>query len=212
METGAADELTLEGLIHDLNNIFQTISEAAGLIEQDPKWSPVAALIHRSVDRGRGIAGSLSAGALAPPEFDSVVDNAIGFARDLLEAVHAPPVKFMRDVELGIRLKGGSPAWERVLVNLFVNAAQAMEGGGEVEISARRGERGIEIRVSDNGPGIRDEILPRIFTPHFSTKSSSSGLGLHIVKSIVTQNGGSVAASNRTGAPGAEFFIEIPAG
>ena len=211
MAQETTEDLTLEGLVHDLNNVFQTISDAAGLLEDDPKWSSIAAVIHRGIDRGRGITGSLSTGALAPRDFDAIVDNAIEFAGDLLKAVHAAPVSFERDVAPGIRLKGNPAGWERVLVNLFINAAQAMTEGGVVEVSARRHEQEIEICVTDNGPGIPAEILPRIFTPRFSTKPSNSGLGLHIVNSIVTRNGGTVTASNRSDARGAVVCIRLPA-
>ena len=117
----------------------------------------------------------------------------------------------MRYVEPGLLLPRSSTDWERVLFNLFVNAAQAMKAGGIVEISARRAGQETEITVADNGPGIPQKILPQIFEPHFSTKSSSSGLGLHIVKSIVSQNGGTVSVWNRTDASGAAFCIRLPA-
>lgn len=211
METDIAPDLKLEGLVHDLNNVFETVSEAAELLERDPRWKTVAAMIHRSVTRGRRIVGSLSAGALGEQDFSTVVDNSIEFARDVLQAVGAPPVRIVRDTEPGLRLSGSAAAWERVLLNLFLNAAQAMRHGGVIEVRAHRTATGIEIRVSDNGPGIPDEILPQIFEPHFSTKSSSSGLGLHIVRSLVCQNGGEVTAANRTPDAGAEFRIRVPA-
>jgi signal transduction histidine kinase len=212
MGPGAATDLTLEGLIHDLNNVFATISEAADLLQQDEKWSRVAAAIRRSANRGRRLVDSLSASALALQDFDAILNNAMEFARDFLGAARAPRLEFSRNVEPGIHLKGSTGAWERVLVNLFVNAAQAMERGGVVEISARRKEQGVEICVADSGPGIAPEILPQIFKPRFSTKSPRSGLGLHIVKSIVTQYGGTVSACNRNDAPGAVFCIRLPEG
>ena len=80
--------------------------------------------------------------------------------------------------------------WERVLVNLFLNSAQA--GAKNIHIQARENE----IVVSDDGPGISAELLPRIFQPRVSTKSIISGLGLYVVQSIVEQNGGTVTAAN----------------
>ena len=210
MERDSSDDLTLEGLVHDLNNVFDTISEAAELMVADEKWSRVANAILRSVTRGNRILSSFSASALAPQEFDTILDSSIEFARDLFEAVHAPPVDFVRSVDPGLRIRGSSAAWERVLLNLFVNAAQAMKQGGVVEITARHEGGATEITVADNGPGIPPEILPQIFEPHFSTKTSNSGLGLHIVESIVQQNGGTVSASNRE--CGAAFCIHLPEG
>ena len=95
-------------------------------------------------------------------------------------------------------------------MNLFLNAAQAMEGEGTVSISARHDEMGVEIVVEDSGPGISPKILPRIFEPHFSTRAKRSGLGLHIVQTIVVEHGGEIVASNRPSGQGAMFRITLP--
>ena len=92
--------------------------------------------------------------------------------------------------------------WERVLVNLFLNSAQA--GAKNIHIQARDNE----IVVSDDGPGISPELLPRIFQPRVSTKSIMSGLGLTVVRSIVEQNGGKVTAANGAGG-GAVFTMQV---
>jgi len=100
-------------------------------------------------------------------------------------------------------------AWERVLINLFCNAVQAMPQGGTIFVEACRMNGNIQIVVADEGPGIAPELLAVIFDPHVSTKVLG-GLGLHIVHSIVTQEAGEVRVSNRQGA-GAEFTITLPA-
>ena len=210
MGSEPAMDLALEGLVHDLNNVFETISDAAELLESDPKWADIAASIHRSVSRGRSIVGCYSASAREEQDFETVVRNAIEFGEDVLKAVNAPPVRFAYRIDPGLRVSGDSAAWERVLLNLFLNAAQATKSGGVVEVTASRGERGAEICVADNGPGIPPEILSQIFDPHFSTKRSSAGLGLHIVKTLVQQQGGTVSAANRGDTPGARFCISVP--
>jgi signal transduction histidine kinase len=80
-----------------------------------------------------------------------------------------------------------------------------------IEIRARRQAEKLVITVADNGPGISAEILPHIFEPRFTTKRSRSrtGLGLHIVSSIVRANGGTVNAENRE-PRGALFTITLP--
>ena len=85
---------------------------------------------------------------------------------------------------------------------LFLNSAQA----GAKNDSYSRSRR--EIVVSDDGPGISLELLPRIFQPRVSTKSIISGLGLYVVQSIVEQNGGSVTAANGPSG-GAIFTLSI---
>jgi signal transduction histidine kinase len=99
-------------------------------------------------------------------------------------------------------------AWERVLINLFSNAVRAMPRGGKIRVRATHGAGEIRISVADEGPGIPVGILDQVFEPHVSTRGS--GLGLHIVRTIVRQDGGEVYASNRPGGCGAEFTITIP--
>jgi signal transduction histidine kinase len=210
MEPDTPSNLALEGLVHDLNNVFETIADAAELLAADPDYDFLAAALRRSVLRGRRIVEDFTASALGPQDFAALLDSAIEFARDLFQALDAPPVEFHRQLEPGIRIRGSFAAWERVLVNLFVNAAQAMKEGGAIEVSAREVGDAVEISVADSGPGIPAEILPEIFKPHFSTKSPEAGLGLHIVQSIVAQNGGVVTAANRADPRGAVFSIRLP--
>src|SRR5258708_20876888 len=101
-----------------------------------------------------------------------------------------------------MRVRGDAAEWERVFVNLLLNATEA--GATHVCIEAREGV----IHVSDDGHGIPPGLLPRIFQPRVSTKSIMAGLGLYIVQSIVEQNGGRVTAANpQTG--GALFSISL---
>ena len=100
-------------------------------------------------------------------------------------------------------------AWERVLINLFCNAVQAMPQGGTIFVDARRQDNDIQIVVADEGSGIAPELLAVVFDPRVSTKTLG-GLGLHVVRSIVTQEAGEVRAANRDGR-GAEFTITLPA-
>jgi signal transduction histidine kinase len=214
MDQERRTDLTLEGLVHDLSNVFETILEAADLLPEDARSKKLAATIHRSVKRGERIVNGFVETARGSVELADALNRAIEFARDFLSAARAPEVEFDIQAEPGIRLRGFPGAWERVLVNLFLNAAQAMKQGGEIQVRARRTGGSVEIVVADEGPGIPPEILPEIFKPHFSTKSSRrsafKGLGLHIVESVVSQNGGTVSAGNRAQTSGAEFTIRLP--
>ncbi len=109
-------------------------------------------------------------------------------------------MRFVRQIPAGLRLPGSAKDWERVFANLFLNAAQIMRKPGRIDIAAQETDGNLTITISDNGPGIPDEILPRVFRPHVSTKTSRSGrsgLGLHIVSSIVKKYSGRVLAANR---------------
>ncbi len=205
------EDLTISGLVHDLNNVFQTLVDAADLLAGDPRYAKLSAAILRSVERGKNIAAGLQAGTGEDTPFEQILANAIAFVEDSLEAGRGPEIRFVHDVEPGIKL-GGHWAWERVLINLFLNAMRAMPAGGTIQVLARRTGGQVEIVVRDEGSGIAPGLLEHLFLPHVTTGSSggSSGLGLHIVETIVKQNGGYVRAANRSDAHGAEFSITLP--
>jgi signal transduction histidine kinase len=202
-------DLTLPCLVHDLNNVFQTLVEAADLLSEDPQWAPVSAVILRSIARGKGITDSIRQMDQPPAPFETILNNAIAFAEDLLIGSRVPQIRFERHVEPGIELRR-TWAWERVLINLFSNAMRAMPRGGSIYVFARITGGHAEIIVRDEGEGIAPEILADLFRPHVSTKARG-GLGLHIVETIVKQDDGTVRGSNRTDGPGAEFIITVPA-
>lgn len=90
--------------------------------------------------------------------------------------------------------------FSQVLMNLFLNAFAAMEGGGTLRVSlARQDDRTIRISVSDTGTGIPKEDLSRVFDPYFTTKPSGTGLGLPIVQKIVEAHGGEVTLTSEPG-------------
>jgi signal transduction histidine kinase len=185
-----AADLTLEGLVHDLNNVFQTIAESADQLQNDVKWEKLARTLQRSVDRGQRIVNSILETNRSATELVPVIENAAQFCQDYLECANRPKLQFENEISPDFRLKGDPGQWERVLVNLFLNSAQA--GAKQIRIEARDHE----IVVSDDGPGIAAELLATIFEPRVSTKSIISGLGLYVVQSIVEQNGGAVTAAN----------------
>jgi len=198
----AVADLTLEGLIHDLNNVFQTISEGAELLENDPKWEKLAHTLQRSVNQGNRIIHSILETNRSAGDFGLAIQNSVEFCQGHLETANRPKIEFLSEIDPEFRLKGDPAQWERVLVNLFLNSAQA--GARNIRIEARF----TTIVVSDDGAGIAPEILPRIFEPRVSTKSIISGFGLYVVQSIVEQNGGTVKAANGPNG-GAVFTIEL---
>lgn len=203
------DELTLAGLVHDLNNVLQTLVDAADQLSEDPRWEHLSASILRSVERGRHIARGLCARSGPGTAFEQILGHAISFVEDAILSARGPQIRFACDVEPGIVL-GGTWAWERVLINLFLNSMRAMPRGGTIYVTARRRGDEIEITVADEGSGIPPHIVRDLFAPHVSG-SGSTGLGLHIVETIVKQDGGRIRASNRGSQPGAEFIITLPA-
>jgi PAS domain S-box-containing protein len=110
----------------------------------------------------------------------------------------------------------------QVINNIILNAEQAMPAGGGIEVACRnvlvgaddnlplRDGRYILLTVSDQGEGIPEEALPRIFDPYFTTKDRGKGLGLSTVYSIVQHHDGHIAVSSKPGV-GSTFFIYLPA-
>jgi signal transduction histidine kinase len=103
---------------------------------------------------------------------------------------------------------------KEVLVNLMVNACEAIEKGGNIFIHEDKnttpsGESVAIIRVSDNGPGIPAAIRQKVFEPFFTTKEEGTGLGLSIVARIIEEHGGSMAVESIEG-QGATFIISLP--
>lgn len=201
-----ATDLTLECLVHDLNNVFQTLVDAGDLLVKDPRHAALGATILRSVEQARRILDGMRTHASVRP-FQEILENAIQFINDLLGPGR---VRFDCQVAPEVALRG-TWDWERVLINLFLNAAQASPEGATVLVQARKLNTDVEITVEDDGPGIAPELLPEIFQRRVSTKQAKGGLGLHIVDTIVRQNEGVVIAGNRGDTRGASFRIVVPA-
>src|SRR5262249_154726 len=131
-------DLTLPGLAHDLNNVFQTLVDAADLISADRRWEAVSAAILRSVERGRHITASLVEGNGTSASFGNILASAIAFVNDSSLGIETKPaVRFQCDVDPIIEMRHGW-AWERVLINLFMNARRAMPKGGTIHLRAMR--------------------------------------------------------------------------
>ena len=125
----------------------------------------------------------------------------------------------LRDIELHHRadpsavIFGNTGQVREILLNLFVNAVQAMDGRGQLRITTRRAGQMLEVLVDDTGPGVRADAMARIFEPFFTTKSSmqGTGLGLAISNEIAHEHGGSIKLRHSS-AQGASFCVTLPTG
>ena len=99
----------------------------------------------------------------------------------------------------------------QALLNLFINALQAMPDGGNIEVNASASSTNeVQIVVKDNGCGIAPENLSKLFDPYFTTKIRGFGLGLTVVERIVQEHGGTIQVASEQG-NGASFTIRLPA-
>jgi len=131
---------------------------------------------------------------------------------DLLEgAAQQRHVQVLRSYSAVPAVAGDEERLRQVVMNLALNALEAVPDGGWLRISCQPAEdpEQVEVLVDDCGPGVPAEIRERVFEPFFTTKAKGSGLGLPIVHAIVTQHGGTIAVED---APegGARFALRIP--
>jgi len=112
------------------------------------------------------------------------------------------------------RIPADSDQLKEVLVNLMINACEAMGEGGTIRIFEELEQHeffgdAIKIQIEDSGPGISEEILEKIFEPFFSIKEEGSGLGLSIARRIIEDHGGEILVASQEG-KGATFCIVLP--
>lgn len=109
-----------------------------------------------------------------------------------------------------VLVSGQSSALREVLVNLILNAIEAMPEGGDLGIETRRDGPWVKLQVSDTGIGMTEEVRDQVFRPFFTTKSAgSTGLGLSSAKDLVTGHGGSISVASTPGR-GCTFTIALP--
>jgi len=169
----------------------------------------------REIDRLAAIAQSFSrfgapaqarGAPLVPVDPTSVVREVMA-----LYGASEGPVRFERDLTESLPpVRGRVLELKEVLVNLLENARDALREGGTVRVSGALVESGkVAIDVHDDGAGIPAELLPRVFEPHFSTRSGGTGLGLAIVKRLVESWGGEVALVSDPG-EGTRVTLTLP--
>lgn len=139
--------------------------------------------------------------------------------RGVLEEVVSPYRKMLaerikfREVYEGesFSLLGDKSKIKIAFRNVFVNAIEALPGKGVVEIQLSARPESLILQVKDSGPGMRKEVLERIFDPYFSTKELGTGLGLPIAKKIVEDHGGSIQVESEVG-KGTSITLSLPRG
>jgi signal transduction histidine kinase len=111
--------------------------------------------------------------------------------------------------ERDLVLTGSPDRLKQAMLNIAINALEAMPDGGDLSISLAADNGHAEIRVRDTGPGIPPEVMERIYDMHFSTKSGGTGVGLYVARSVVESSGGRIAVESRAG-EGTSFRVSLP--
>jgi signal transduction histidine kinase len=120
--------------------------------------------------------------------------------RGAILALDAGPAQVLAEIDVA--------KVHQLVLNLVRNASEAVSPGGHVTAGVRADDARCLIRVSDDGPGIPEHIVPRIYEPFFSTKEGGTGLGMSIVHSLVSLHGGSIDL--QTGPGGTAFEVALP--
>ncbi len=149
-----------------------------------------------------------------PLDFEPLVEEAIRLVQPEL-AAHGATLQAALGAP-GILVRGDRILLQQVLINLMVNAAQAMTSAAstvrEIRLSTRRTLRGIEIEVADTGPGFSPEAAAKAFEPFFTTKANGMGLGLAMCRTIIGAHEGEIAIAPAQGtACGGRVTIRLPA-
>jgi two-component system, cell cycle sensor histidine kinase and response regulator CckA len=221
------------GIAHDFNNLLMVIGSYAEISQTNvPAEHPshrymqeILSAVRRASELTRRLLmfGHHQAQGQQLVSLNWIVEEAIGMLSRVIEEDIEIRVSLGKGVAL-VRVDPGQ--MEQVLLNLVVNARDAMPSGGELVIETRLvklnadfaqqhtgiipGEH-VLLTVTDSGHGMRTEELARIFEPFYTTKSEDkgTGLGLAIVQSIIQENGGVISAASEPGA-GTSFNIYLP--
>ena len=118
------------------------------------------------------------------------------------------------DIELKVApnlppLRADRNYFKQLLLNLMLNAVQAMPGGGKLSVQAVAEKEFLRLNIRDQGIGIEAENLSKIFEPYFTTKTNGSGLGLAIARRIAEAHGGKIAVESWPG-QGSCFRVSLP--
>ncbi len=223
-----ADKLSSIGLLaagvaHEVNTPLAVISTYAQMLAKqisgDAQKAPLLEKIAKQTFRASEIVNSLlNFSRTSPTEFVSVdlnkvlqetltlVEHQLGNAGVKVRASFEPVLP---------RIRGNAGRLQQVFLNLFLNARDAMEGGGNlaVKTTVKAGGRDglVRVTIADSGAGISPEHLSRIFDPFFTTKAAKkgTGLGLSVSYGIVREHGGDIAVNSEPGA-GTRFELSFP--
>ncbi|MHB9028002.1 MAG: sensor histidine kinase [Candidatus Latescibacterota bacterium] len=132
-----------------------------------------------------------------------------GAMQVIAEKARQHRVAFEVEITPGLLCRCDPNQFKQALLNILLNAVEAIGEDGAILIRAHREDRDVTIQIADTGPGIPEEMLPKIFDPYFTTKDSGTGLGLSEVHRIVTAHGGRINAENAPSG-GAMFTLIMP--
>jgi signal transduction histidine kinase len=209
------------GVAHEINNPLTGVLFYASLLlerqDLDEGAKEDLSYIVEDANRCKNIVKSLlvySRGADSNKnivQINEVVEQSLKLIRDQKKFRNIKIIRYLADGMMLIN--ADTNKLNQVIINLIINAADAMKGSGKITLNTYRDKlhKKVFLEVKDTGEGIPRENLSKIFDPFFTTKEvgKSTGLGLSIVYGIIEEHGGKISVK-KTGAKGTSFVIEFP--
>jgi two-component system, NtrC family, sensor histidine kinase HydH len=204
-------------IVHEIRNPLGAIRGAAEALESvvphNHDKAEFLAIIEREVEQLNGLVSDFLQFArprspellLTPPR--EIIESVVKLTgKQAAQSLVLIEVNVVNDLP-GVMMDGEQ--MKQVLLNLFLNAIDAMPGGGRLIISANRRDEELEMVVRDNGKGIDAAVRDKLFSPFITTKARGTGLGLAIAHRLVSQHGGRITVSDADDG-GAAFQILLP--
>lgn len=197
LASGVAHELNnpLTSILMNVNLLMESIDEKSELYKELRQIGEDSLRCKRIIDDLRDFSRHHELN-VRPSDLNQVVRNTLKLIEHELE-LHA--IALRQELSSELPLVGCDPdRLQQVLMNVLINAIQAMPEGGILMVSTALREGSVEIAVRDSGPGIPKEIRGRIFDPFFTTKQGGTGLGLSIAYRIMEEHGGRITVESLT--------------
>ena len=205
------------GLAHEIRNPLASIEGAAAIVqrvsEYEGKCHELLEIIQKESCRLNRLLTSFLDFAkprrpdLKVVEIDDLFNSVMALAQ---HAGNSRRLELRKETPPGLpTLECDPEQLKQVLLNLIMNAIQAMPQGGTIVLAARENGNTVTIDIDDQGCGISEENMDRVFDPFFTTKETGSGLGLSVADQIIRQHGG-VLTIVRSSPQGATFRISLP--
>ncbi len=204
-------------IAHEIKNPLAGIRSASEIIadsfpKNDPKLEMLNEIIHQIDRLDRTVKDLLIFARPKPPvKVECIVNDILHRVLPLLrEDPSADNIRFVSHLSDGLPPRKVDPQQiEQVFINVGLNALQAMNGSGTLTVSTYAQDSRVFIAFADTGSGIPKGIRNQIYKPFYTTKAKGSGLGLPIVKKIVTAHGGDISFQSTEG-KGTTFIISFP--
>ena len=206
------------GVAHEIRNPLSSLKGFATYFRDrhgaDPEDGKIATIMIQETERLNRVIGQLLEFA-RPPQLDRKPTDLAALVRQALDLVaeraRAAGVALWTEPADLPEIRVDGDRLKQVLLNLFLNALAAMEGGGTLSVTLARDGARVRITVADTGAGIKKEDMGRVFDPYYTTKPSGTGLGLAIAHKIVEAHGGEIRLASEPGR-GTTVTVTLPAG